>query len=159
MSCDLAGFHMHVQRNGRKVYVVQSRGCAGLKRVTLGPSPARRSTSGGARRPASSTASSAASPGPAGDPTVGDLAARCMRQGPLQAEDPGGLPHRHRQAHRSLARNHEGEGRPLEALLSVGSFHSAERARIIGKVSGRRRFSTSEACGCAPITAVRAFWR
>ena len=34
---DLAGFGVRVQRNGRKVYVVQSRGPAGLKRVTLGP--------------------------------------------------------------------------------------------------------------------------
>ena len=41
---------------------------------------------------------------------------------------------------------------PTERLLSAGSLHSAERARIIGKVSGRRRFSTSEACGCDPIT-------
>ena len=34
---DLAGFGVRVQRNGRKVYVVQSRGPAGLKRATLGP--------------------------------------------------------------------------------------------------------------------------
>ena len=34
---DLAGFGVRVQRNGRKAYVVQSRGSAGLKRVTLGP--------------------------------------------------------------------------------------------------------------------------
>ena len=34
---DLAGFGVRVQTNGRKVYVVQSRGPAGLKRVTLGP--------------------------------------------------------------------------------------------------------------------------
>ena len=30
---DLAGFGVRVQRNGREVYVVQSRGPAGLKRV------------------------------------------------------------------------------------------------------------------------------
>ena len=34
---DLAGFGVRVQHNGRKVYVVQSRGPAGLRRVTLGP--------------------------------------------------------------------------------------------------------------------------
>ena len=34
---NLAGFGVRVQRNGRKVYVVQSRGPAGLRRVTLGP--------------------------------------------------------------------------------------------------------------------------
>ena len=34
---DFVGFGVRVQRNGRKVYVVQSRGPAGLRRVTLGP--------------------------------------------------------------------------------------------------------------------------
>ena len=34
---DLAGFGVRVHATGRKVYVVQSRGPAGLKRVTLGP--------------------------------------------------------------------------------------------------------------------------
>lgn len=34
---DLAGFGVRVQANGRKVYVVQSRGPAGLRRVALGP--------------------------------------------------------------------------------------------------------------------------
>ena len=43
--------------------------------------------------------------------------------------------------------------------VSVGRSHSAESARIIGKLRGRRRFSTSEACGCEPMTAARSFWR
>ena len=34
---DLPGFGVRVHATGRKVYVVQSRGPAGLKRVTLGP--------------------------------------------------------------------------------------------------------------------------
>ena len=33
---DLAGFGVRVHATGRKLYVVQSRGPAGLKRVTLG---------------------------------------------------------------------------------------------------------------------------
>ena len=34
---ELPGFGVRVQKNGRKVYVVQSRGPYGIKRVTLGP--------------------------------------------------------------------------------------------------------------------------
>ena len=34
---DLAGFGVRVHATGRKLYIVQSRGPAGLKRVTLGP--------------------------------------------------------------------------------------------------------------------------
>ena len=33
---DLAGFGVRVHTTGRKLYIVQSRGPAGLKRVTLG---------------------------------------------------------------------------------------------------------------------------
>jgi len=43
--------------------------------------------------------------------------------------------------------------------MSFGIFHFANRARIIGRVNGRRRLSTSEACGGDPITAGRSFWR
>ena len=80
---DLAGFGVRVQPNGRKVYVVQSRGPAGLKRVTLGPflgvALDRR------RREAASVIDrikrglDPIPPEPEPDPTVADLAARCMR--------------------------------------------------------------------------------
>ena len=79
---DLAGFGVRVQRNGRKAYVVQSRGPAGLKRVTLGP------VAGEAldkrRREAAAVIDRIKSglepipPKPEPDPTVADLAARCM---------------------------------------------------------------------------------
>ena len=80
---DLAGFGVRVQRNGRKVYVVQSRGPAGLKRATLGP------VAGIAleqrRREAARVIDrikrglDPIPPEPEPDPTVADLAARCMR--------------------------------------------------------------------------------
>ena len=80
---DLPGFGVRVQRNGRKVYVVQSRGPAGLKRVTLGP------VAGEAidqrRREAAEIIDrikrglDPAPPEPEPDPTVADLAARSMR--------------------------------------------------------------------------------
>ena len=34
---DLAGFGARVHATGRKLYIIQSRGTAGLKRMTLGP--------------------------------------------------------------------------------------------------------------------------
>ena len=80
---DIAGFGVRVQRNGRKVYVVQSRGPAGLHRVTLGP------CAGVAidkrRREAATIIDrikcglDPVPPEPEPDPTVADLAARCMR--------------------------------------------------------------------------------
>ena len=80
---DLAGFGVRVQRNGRKVYIVQSRGPAGLKRVTLGP------VAGEAidqrRREASEVIDRIKRglhpipPEPEPEPTVADLAERCMR--------------------------------------------------------------------------------
>ena len=79
----LAGFGVRVQRNGRKVYVVQSRGPAGLHRVTLGP------CAGVAidkrRREAATIIDrikrglDPVPPEPEPEPTVADLAARCMR--------------------------------------------------------------------------------
>lgn len=36
---DLAGFGVRVHTTGRKLYIVQSRGPAGLRRVTLGRGP------------------------------------------------------------------------------------------------------------------------
>ena len=79
---DLAGFGVRVQRNGRKAYVVQSRGPAGLKRVTLGP------VAGEAldkrRREAAAVIDrikrglDPVPPKPEPEPTVADLAARCM---------------------------------------------------------------------------------
>ena len=80
---DLAGFGVRVQRNGRKVYVVQSRGPAGLKRVTLGPvagealDQRRREAAGIIDRIKRGLDPIAPEPEP--DPTVADLAARCMR--------------------------------------------------------------------------------
>ena len=79
---DLPGLGVRVQRNGRKVYIVQSRGPAGLKRVTLGP------VAGEAidqrRREAAEIIDrikrglDPVPPAPEPDPTVADLAARCM---------------------------------------------------------------------------------
>ena len=80
---DLAGFGVRVQRNGRKVYVVQSRGPAGLKRVTLGPVAGKAIDQ--RRRQAAEVIDrikrglEPIAPEPKPDPTVADLAARCMR--------------------------------------------------------------------------------
>jgi integrase len=80
---DLAGFGVRVQRNGRKVYVVQSRGPAGLKRVTLGPVAGKAIDE--RRREAAEAIDrikcglDPIPPKPEPDPTVADLAARCMR--------------------------------------------------------------------------------
>ena len=79
---ELAGFGVRVHATGRKLFIVQSRGPAGLKRVTLGPVGAEtiekyRSEAAVAidrikqdedPRP----------PKPAPEPTVGDLATRCV---------------------------------------------------------------------------------
>ena len=80
---DLAGFGVRVQRNGRKVYVVQSRGPAGLHRVTLGPCAG---VAIDKRRREAATIIDRIKrgldpipPEPEPDPTVADLAARCMR--------------------------------------------------------------------------------
>ena len=80
---DLAGFGVRVQRNGRKVYIVQSRGPAGLKRVTLGPVAGKAIDR--RRREASEVIDrikrglDPVPPEPEPDPTVADLAERCMR--------------------------------------------------------------------------------
>ena len=80
---DLAGFGVRVQRNGRKVYVVQSRGPAGLKRVTLGPVAGKAIDQ--RRRQAAEVIDrikrglEPIAPEPKPDPTVANLAARCMR--------------------------------------------------------------------------------
>ena len=78
---DLAGFGVRVQRNGRKVYVVQSRGPAGLRRVTLGPCAG---VAIDVRRREAATIIDRIKRGedpvpPEPEPTVADLAARCMR--------------------------------------------------------------------------------
>ena len=79
---DLAGFGVRVQRNGRKAYVVQSRGPAGLKRVTLGPvageaiDKRRREAAGIIDRIKQGL--EPVPPEPEPDPTVADLAERCM---------------------------------------------------------------------------------
>ena len=80
---DLAGFGVRVQRNGRKVYVVQSRGPAGLKRVTLGPVAGKAIDQ--RRREAAEVIDrikrglEPIPPKPEPVPTVADLAARSMR--------------------------------------------------------------------------------
>ena len=80
---DLPGFGVRVQRNGRKVYVVQSRGPAGLKRVTLGPVAGKAIDQ--RRREAAEVIDRIKRgfdpfpPKPEPDPTVADLAARSMR--------------------------------------------------------------------------------
>ena len=80
---DLAGFGVRVQRNGRKVYVVQSRGPAGLRRVTLGPVAGKAIDQ--RRREAAEVIDrikrglDPLPPEPEPDPTVADLAARSMR--------------------------------------------------------------------------------
>ena len=80
---DLPGFGVRVQRNGRKVYVVQSRGPAGLKRATLGPVAGKALDE--RRREAAEVIDrikrglDPIAPEPEPEPTVADLAARCMR--------------------------------------------------------------------------------
>ena len=80
---DLAGFGVRVQRNGRRVYVVQSRGPAGLRRVTLGPVAGKAIDQ--RRREAAEVIDrikrglEPLPPKPEQDPTVADLAARSMR--------------------------------------------------------------------------------
>ena len=80
---ELTGFGVRVQRNGRKVYVVQTRGPAGLKRLTLGPCAG---LSIDKRRREAATIIDRIKrgldpipPEPEPEPTVADLAARCMR--------------------------------------------------------------------------------
>ena len=80
---DLSGFGVRVQRNGRKVYVVQSRGPAGLKRVTLGPFAGvaidQRRREAAAVIDRIKRGLEPVPPKPEPDPTVADLAARCLR--------------------------------------------------------------------------------
>ena len=79
---DIAGFGVRVHATGRKLYIVQSRGPAGLKRVTLGP--VAKATIEGRRREAAAVidrikrGEEPIPPKPAPAPTVADLAARCV---------------------------------------------------------------------------------
>ena len=80
---DLAGFGVRVHATGRKLYIVQSRGPAGLKRVTLGPVGSE--TIDKRRREAAividriKRGEDPKPPKPAPEPTVADLAARCLK--------------------------------------------------------------------------------
>ena len=80
---DLAGFGVRVHATGRKLYIVQSRGPAGLKRVTLGPVGSE--TIDKRRREAAividriKQGEDPKPPKPAPEPTVADLAARCLK--------------------------------------------------------------------------------
>ena len=79
---DLAGFGVRVHTTGRKLYIVQSRGPAGLKRVTLGPVDGE--TIDRRRREAAividriKRGEDPIPPEPAPEPTVADLAERCL---------------------------------------------------------------------------------
>ncbi len=77
---DLAGFGVRVHTTGRKLYVVQSRGPAGLKRVTLGPVEGE--TIEKRRREAAvviDRIKRGEDPRPAPEPTVADLAERFLK--------------------------------------------------------------------------------
>ena len=80
---DLAGFGVRVHATGRKLYIVQSRGPAGLKRVTLGPVGSE--TIDKRRREAAividriKRGEDPMPPKPVPEPTVADLAARCLK--------------------------------------------------------------------------------
>ena len=79
---DLARFGVRVHATGRKLYIVQSRSPAGLKRVTLGP--VGKATIEERRREAAAIidrikrGEDPKPPEPAPEPTVADLAARCV---------------------------------------------------------------------------------
>ena len=79
---DLAGFGVRVHATGRKLFIVQSRGPAGLKRVTLGPVGG--DTIETYRREAAvvidriKRGQDPRPPEPAPEPSVADLAARCV---------------------------------------------------------------------------------
>ena len=80
---DLAGFGVRVHATGRKLYIVQSRGPAGLKRATLGPAGER--TVEERRREAAAAidrikrGEDPKPPEPAPEPTVADLAELCLK--------------------------------------------------------------------------------
>ena len=80
---DLAGFGVRVHATGRKLYIVQSRGPAGLKRATLGP--AGEKTVEERRREAAAAidrikrGEDPKPPEPAPEPTVADLAELCLK--------------------------------------------------------------------------------
>ena len=80
---DLAGFGVRVHATGRKLYIVQSRGPAGLKRATLGPAGEKTVEE---RRREAAAAIDRIKRGedprplePAPEPTVADLAALCLK--------------------------------------------------------------------------------
>ena len=80
---DLAGFGVRVHTTGRKLYIVQSRGPAGLKRVTLGRVGTE--TIDERRREAAAVidrikrGEDPRPPEPAPEPTVADLAELCLK--------------------------------------------------------------------------------
>ena len=81
---DLAGFGVRVHTTGRKLYIVQSRGPAGLKRVTLGRVEGE--TVDERRREAAvvidriKRGEDPRPPKPAPEPTVADLAERFLKK-------------------------------------------------------------------------------
>ena len=79
----LAGFGVRVQTSGRKAYVVQSRGPAGLRRVTLGPFAGiaidERRREAAAVIDRIKRGEDPIPPKPEPEPTIADLTARCLR--------------------------------------------------------------------------------
>ena len=80
---DLAGFGLRVHATGRKLYIVQSRGPAGLKRVTLGPVGSetidKRQGEAAVVIDRIKRGEDPKPPKPAPEPTVADLAERCLK--------------------------------------------------------------------------------
>ena len=117
----LAGFGVRVQTSGRKAYVVQSRGPAGLRRVTLGPfagiaiDERRREAAAVIDRIKRGEDPIPPKPEPETHHrrSHGALPPR-LRHRSLQAEDRQAVSDRHQQAHPSGAWNHGGEGRRVE---------------------------------------------
>ena len=80
---DLAGFGLRVHATGRKLYIVQSREPAGLKRVTLGPVGSetidKRQGEAAVVIDRIKRGEDPKPPKPAPKPTVADLAERCLK--------------------------------------------------------------------------------
>ena len=157
---DLPGFGVRVYPSGRKVYVVQSRGPKGPKRVTAGPAwrgPGRAGEKEGGAR--SSTASSRERtpfpPPPEPELTMAGLAGRYMEahvSANCNAHTRGHLPGVARQPHPpgagsdagQLSRTFGGVGAALR-----GSRHTPRAANRALMVLSKM-FSLAEAWGLAP---------
>ena len=174
---DLAGFGVRVHATGRKLYIVQSRGPAGLKRATLGPAGDR--TVEERRREAAAAidrikrGEDPKPPEPAPEPTVarsgGTLSEEPCRRA-LQAEDGEELPEVHRAPHPAGAgqqgaegcraggcrqapppdARHAGRGQPGD----LGALEDVLAGRELG--DGPARMQSVPACPPLPRDAPRA---